>query len=401
MGKPDVLTVGQLSGLLKNTLETEFPKVWVAGEISNLSRPQSGHLYFTLKDDDAQIRGVIWRSTAERIKFDIEEGMQIICCGGIDLYPPRGSYQLVVRSAEPLGLGPLQLAFKQLHEKLLKEGLFDPVHKKPIPNLPKRIGVVTSPTGAAVRDFLQILNRRWNHAEVMIIPSRVQGTGAAMEIAAAIGLANRVQPDLDVLVVTRGGGSLEDLWSFNEEPVVRAIFDCEIPVISAVGHEIDVTLSDLVADVRALTPSEAAEKVVPSRAEIRRRLVQHKSFLDQCLLRQLETASQRLVQIESRPVFRRPLQRIRDFQRRIDELESSSQRSVQRALEKTKNKVVALARQLESVSPLAVLNRGYSITQLSNSPDRVVTSVDHIKNGDLVETRVADGVFTSEVKSKD
>lgn len=397
MTKPKVLTVSQLSYLLKNVLEVEFPTVWVAGEVSNLSKPQSGHIYFTLKDDNAQMRGVIWRSTVERTRFEIKEGMQMICCGNIDLYPPRGSYQLVVRSAEPLGIGPLQLAFQQLHEKLSKEGLFEQHHKKNIPVIPRRIGVVTSPTGAAIRDFLQILNRRWSGAEVTVLPARVQGDEAAREIAKAIRLANQFQPEFDVLVVTRGGGSMEDLWSFNEEQVVRAIFASVVPVISAVGHEIDVTLSDLVADVRALTPSEAAEKVVPSKDEMRRRIFQQKSFLDQLLLSRLESAYDRLIQIESRPIFRRPLDRIRDLQRSIDEMEESALRSIQRTFEKAEESVANLARHLESVSPLSVLSRGYSVTQVAGDKT-VVTSSQQVQPGDLLETQVAQGKIVSRVE---
>ena len=400
MTSPEILSVSQLSSLLKNVLEAEFPTVWVAGEISNLSRPQSGHVYFTLKDDQAQIRGVIWRSTVQRTRFEIEEGMQIVCCGNIDLYPPRGSYQLVVRSAEPLGMGPLQLAFQQLHQKLTLEGLFESGHKKPIPPYPVRIGVVTSPTGAAIRDFLQILRRRWNHAEVIVLPSRVQGEGAAREIVQGIRAANRIRPGLDVLVVTRGGGSLEDLWSFNEEPVVRAIFDSEIPVISAVGHEIDVTLSDLVADLRALTPSEAAEKVVPSRDEMRRRIFQLKNNLDHRLLGRLESAYQRLIQIESRPIFRRPLDRIRDDQRRLDELEAAADRGLERNVAQCREKILSLGRQLEAVSPLAVLQRGYSVTQKA-ADQQVVATVASIKKGDLVQTQVADGKFISRIEEID
>lgn len=401
MAKPTVLTVSQLSYLLKDVLEAEFPKVWVAGEVSNLSQPSSGHIYFTLKDDESQIRGVIWRSTAERFRFDIEEGMQLVCVGNVDLYPPRGSYQLVVRSAEPLGLGPLQLAFQQLHEKLKAEGLFDASAKQPIPTFPKRIGVVTSPTGAAIRDFLQILQRRWSAVDVTVIPARVQGDGSATEISRAIRIAQKVKPRFDVLVVTRGGGSLEDLWSFNEEKVVRALFESSIPTISAVGHEIDVTLSDLAADVRALTPSEAAEKVVPSRTELRQRIFQLKNALDQRLLSRLEMAYHRLIQLESRPIFRRPLDRIRDFQRRIDELDSSARRAVIRQLEKSGNQLAALTRQLEAVSPLGVLRRGYSLTHTADEQRQVISSVSQIKKGDLIETQVADGSFKSRVESDD
>jgi exodeoxyribonuclease VII large subunit len=262
------LSVFQLTALIKGILEEAFPSVWVVGELSDVARPQSGHVYLTLKDDRAQIRAVIWRNTASRLRFNLEDGLEVICRGDLDVYPPRGSYQLVIRELEPRGEGALQQALRKLQQKLAAEGLFDPAHKKPLPRFPRRIAVVTSPTGAAVRDFVEVLRRRWQGVHVLIVPTRVQGAGAAAEIATAIQAVNRLSPSVDVMVVGRGGGSMEDLWCFNEEAVVRAIFASQVPVVSAVGHEIDVTLSDLVADVRALTPSEAAERVVPALDEV-------------------------------------------------------------------------------------------------------------------------------------
>lgn len=265
--QPDlpVLSVSELTEQLKELLEVAFPIVWVSGEISNFSRPQSGHCYFTLKDDRAQIRAVLWRGDASRVKFDLHDGLEVICQGGLDLYAPRGAYQLVIRQLQPKGMGALELALRRLREKLAAEGLFDPARKRPLPRFPRRIAIVTSPTGAAVRDFLEVLGRRWRGVDVLVVPARVQGDGAAQEVAQAIARVNRLAAPVDTLVVARGGGSLEDLWTFNEEVVVRAIHASRIPVISAVGHEIDVTLSDLVADVRALTPSEAAELIAPGR----------------------------------------------------------------------------------------------------------------------------------------
>ncbi len=245
------LSVFQLTSLIKGILEQAFPSVWVVGELSDVARPQSGHVYLTLKDDRAQIRAVIWRNAASRLRFNLEDGLEVICRGDLDVYPPRGSYQLVIRELEPRGEGALQQALRKLQQKLAAEGLFDPAHKKPLPRFPRRIAVVTSPTGAAVRDFVEVLRRRWQGVHVLIVPTRVQGEGAATDIAAAIQTVNRLSPSVDVMVVGRGGGSMEDLWCFNEEAVVRAIFASQVPVVSAVGHEIDVTLSDLVADVRA------------------------------------------------------------------------------------------------------------------------------------------------------
>ena len=271
---PQVLTVAELTAQIKDLLEGSFDSVWVAGEISNLSRPHSGHCYLTLKDDHAQIRCAMWRNSLMRVRFDLHDGLEVVCRGRLDVYAPRGSYQLIIESIEPKGIGALELALRQLREKLAREGLFDPGRKRPLPAFVRQIAVVTSPTGAAIHDFLQVLARRWRGADVLVVPTRVQGEGAAGEIAAAIAAANRLPLAIDCLVVTRGGGSLEDLWAFNEEAVVRAIHASRIPVISAIGHEIDVTLSDLVADVRALTPSEAAELVAPAAEDILVRLRQ-------------------------------------------------------------------------------------------------------------------------------
>ncbi len=257
-------TVSQLTSQIKSTLEGRFPSVWVTGELSNVSRPQSGHVYLTMKDASAQIRAVIWRSVASKLPFDFSDGLEVVCRGEIDVYPPRGAYQLIIRRMEPLGEGALQLALRQLQKRLSAEGLFDPRHKRPLPRFPRRIAIVTSPSGAAIRDFLEVLRRRWRGVRVLVIPARVQGEGAAGDLVRGIGWAHQLPEAPDVLVVARGGGSLEDLWCFNDEAVVRAIFAATIPVVSAVGHEIDVTLSDLVADRRALTPSEAAELVAPS-----------------------------------------------------------------------------------------------------------------------------------------
>ena len=265
---PQPLSVGELTAQIKDLVEAGFPSVWVSGEISNLARPSSGHVYLTLKDDAAQLKACMWRGNAQRVRFDLHDGLEVICHGHLEVYAPRGQYQLIIHSLEPRGMGALELALRQLREKLAREGLFDPARKKPLPAFVRQIAVVTSPTGAAIHDFLQVLGRRWRGADVLIVPTRVQGEGSAMEIAAAIETANRLKRSIDCLVVTRGGGSLEDLWSFNEEPVVRAIAASRIPVISAIGHEIDVTLADLAADVRALTPSEAAELVAPASEEL-------------------------------------------------------------------------------------------------------------------------------------
>jgi exodeoxyribonuclease VII large subunit len=256
--EPRALTVGELTREVKGLLEGKFPQVWVKGELSNVRAPSSGHLYFTLKDDDACIDAVLFRTEARRLRFTARDGLTVLARGRLSLYEPQGKYQVICDSLEPLGAGALQLALEELKEKLKAEGLFDRAKKRRLPFLPRRIAIVTSPSGAAVHDFIRVLHRRFPNLQVLVVPAKVQGEGAAQEIARAIGRAS-VQPLVDVVVVARGGGSAEDLWSFNEEVVARALAACPVPTVSAVGHEVDVTLADLVADVRAPTPTAAAE----------------------------------------------------------------------------------------------------------------------------------------------
>jgi exodeoxyribonuclease VII large subunit len=387
-----------LTALIKETLAERFPAIWVAGEISDLARPQSGHLYLTLKDSEAQIRAVMWRGVASRLRFDLEDGMQVLCCGDVDVYPPRGTYQLVIRQVEPRGLGGLQLALRKLQLKLEAEGLFDPRHKKPLPRFPRRLAVVTSPTGAAVRDFVETLRARWQGVDVLVLPTKVQGEGAAAEIAQAITLANRLDPPPDVLVVTRGGGSLEDLWCFNEERVVRAIFASRIPVVSAIGHEIDVTLSDLVADVRALTPTEAAQRVAPSTDEMQAALRHYEARLKTGLLSRARAVRQRCESLAQRRVFRKPYDRLRDWERRLDELELRAARAARQLLRAAGRQTTSLAKQLESLSPLSVLARGYSLTQRLEN-DTVVDRADRLRVGERIRTRYGSGETISRVES--
>lgn len=392
------MSVGTLTGQIKSSLENGFTDVWVTGEVSNFSRPQSGHCYFTLKDDAAQIRAVMWRGSATRLRFDLQDGLELVCHGRIDVYAPRGSYQLVIDQAQPKGMGALELALQKLREKLAAEGLFDRSRKRPLPAFPRRIAFVTSPTGAAVRDFLQVLSRRWRGVDVLVIPSRVQGDGAAEEIAEGIRQANRIEPPLDALVVGRGGGSLEDLWCFNEEAVVRAIAASDVPVISAVGHEIDVTLSDLVADVRALTPSEAAERVAPSADEVGERVRALGQQLHATMRRRLQWSRDRVERAgQSRP-FARPHAMLQDAARRLDELDRSSQRAVRRQVERGQASVAAIAGKLESLSPLGVLGRGYSLTTDAES-GKLIRSVGEVSVGQELKTRVGDGEIISKVES--
>lgn len=391
-----VLSVSQFTAQLKGVVESQFSSVWVAGEVSNFSRPQSGHCYFTLKDDGAQLRAVIWRASASRLKFDLQDGLEVVCRGSLDVYAPRGSYQMVVSEIEPRGIGALELALRKLREKFAAEGLFDADRKRPLPAFPKRLGFVTSPTGAAVHDFLQVLKRRWRGVEVFIIPARVQGTGAAEEIAAGIRLANRMRPSLDVLVVGRGGGSLEDLWSFNEEPVVRAIAASKIPTISAVGHEIDVTLADLVADVRALTPTEAAERVVPSATDVSEMVRRLSDRLQRTLGLQLASLRQRLDAISTRPALARPLEYIHNQSRLVDELGMQLHSAMKLGVRDQEQRLAAISGKLDSLSPLAVLGRGYSLTQDAKS-GKLIASVRQLKPGNEIRTRLAEGSVISVV----
>ncbi|MEM8945172.1 MAG: exodeoxyribonuclease VII large subunit [Planctomycetota bacterium] len=395
-----VLSVTQITNRLKGIVEQNFADVWVGGEISNFSRPQSGHCYLTLKDDTAQLRAVIWRGTAARLKFDVHDGLEVVCRGRLDVYPPRGSYQLVIDEIQPQGVGALELALRKLRDKLNKAGLFDAERKRPLPGFPRRIGVVTSPTGAAIRDFLEVMRRRWSGVEVLIYPARVQGEGAAEEIAAAIQQANRTKPALDVLVVGRGGGSLEDLWAFNEEPVVRAIATSRVPTVSAVGHEIDVTLADLAADVRALTPSEAAERVVPSAQSVKEAMLGYQSRLQNALALRAAALRSRIDSIASHSVFARPLDQVHNLSRQIDDLSAQMQTTLDDALRDHQSQLANLTSKLETLSPLGVLGRGYSLTH-DDVTGRLITSTKRLKPNQRIKTRFAEGTVVSVVEKID
>jgi exodeoxyribonuclease VII large subunit len=395
-----VCTVSEVTRQVKALLEGEFASIWVAGEVSNLSRPRSGHLYFSLKDAQSQLRAVIWRTTALRMRFDLKDGMEVIARGRLAVYEPRGEYQMVVEEIQPKGLGALELALRQLREKLFVRGYFDPKRKKPLPRVPRRIALVTSPTGAAVRDMLEILGRRWPAAEVWVCGVAVQGEGAAQDIAAMIRRLNAMRPGVDVLIVGRGGGTLEDLWAFNEEVVAQAIFESKIPVVSAVGHETDLTISDLVADKRALTPSEGAELVVPNREEELEYLWKVETRLKELLLARLQMAWQRWQSLGERRAFRLPLERIHETERRVDDLTERLQRAAQRRLAQGRQSVEALAGQLESLSPLNVLARGYSLTR-GEKGGHLLRDADQIAVGERVITLLNKGKFVSRVEEKE
>lgn len=392
----DILSVSELNTAIRSTLQDRFSSVWVSGEISDIARPQSGHVYLTLKDGESQIRAVAWRTVAGRLQFDLEDGMGVVCEGYIDVYPPRGSYQLIVRKVRPLGIGALQLALIQLRDKLSAEGLFESSWKKDLPAIPSRVAVVTSPTSAAVRDFLEVIRRRWPILDVTVVPTRVQGEEAAHEIVAAIGQAQSLSPD--VIVVTRGGGSLEDLWCFNDEQVVRAIYACKIPIVSAVGHEIDVTLCDLVADVRALTPTEAAERIVPDRAEVVLNLKSTKNRLRLVTANRLEALRSAVVGLESRPCLARPWEMAFDRRRALDEIQHRMELAVGHRVKQSRETVMRVSGKLESLSPLAVLARGFSLTQLAADGTIVRGKTDVVVNDQIIST-LANGQIVSRVES--
>ncbi len=395
---PPVLTVSQFTDVLKEMLEAGFPLVWVTGEISNFNRHSpSGHCYLTLKDEHSQLRAVIWKSTAQEIKSELHDGMEVVVRGHLDVYAPRGQYSLIIDELHLKGLGALELKFRQLHEKLAAEGLFAAERKRPLPPFPRRIAFVTSPTGAAVRDFLEVLGRRWQGVHVLIVPARVQGIGSAEEIAAAIANVNRLSLAIDVLVVGRGGGSLEDLWSFNEEVVVRAIHASRIPVVSAVGHEIDVTLSDLVADVRALTPSEAAERIVPSLPAIQATLRDRQTRLASALRGRAQEARRRLESIAIRRPLRKPFDLVHELSQQLDLWHARAGRAIGVLAERSRHRTAELASCLHTLSPLGVLSRGYSLTTRT-SDGRTVTSADQLAVGDTIQTRFAHGGAVSRVE---
>jgi exodeoxyribonuclease VII large subunit len=391
-----VYAIGELTRAVKELLEDAFsPNVWVAGEVSNFTRAASGHWYFTLKDKDSQLKAAMFKSANLRVKYDLHDGMDVIARGRLSVYVLRGEYQLQVEEVQPKGVGPLELALRQLKEKLSRLGYFDR-RKKPLPRYPRRVALVTSPTGAAVRDMLETLTRRWPLAEVWVHPVTVQGDGAGASVAAAIRRLNTL-PDVDVLIIGRGGGSLEDLWAFNEECVAQAIFESRIPVVSGVGHETDLVISDLVADLRALTPTDAAMRVVPNKSEVLSWLNETETRLRDHLLRRLELAKERLADLARRRCFRLPLERVRESERRLDEWNERLQRALRQRLAEWKRRLEAQAARLETLSPLNVLARGYSLTR-TEADGVVVRRPDQVRPGDRLVTLVQHGRVISRVE---
>jgi exodeoxyribonuclease VII large subunit len=429
-----ILTVSELTQEIKDILEIKFSDLWVEGEISNLRIPPSGHIYFTLKDDFSQIRAVLFKMQARFLRFAPEDGLQVVSHGRVSLYEKRGEYQLILDSIEPKGIGALQLAFIQLKGKLEKEGLFDVKHKRPIPLIPQKIGIITSPTGAVIRDMLHILNRRFENVHILLYPVRVQGEGSSHEVAEGIEYFNK-QMEVDVIIVGRGGGSLEDLSPFNEEVVARAIYHSRIPIISAVGHETDYTISDFVADLRAPTPSAAAELVVRDKWEIKNTLRHFEERLDSQILQILEQERTNSSHLRKRLIdpkkkieeyflriddltnrfriltswafkgkreeflhlkdslfLRIPHQRIITLRLVISEAEKRLCQSLRYSVEIQRRRAERIFGKLDSLSPLSVLQRGYSITRKIPSL-QILRNSDYVKEGDKVEVRLHRGTL--------
>lgn len=371
--KKQVLTVSQLTKDIRLILENSFGQLWIEGEVSNLRKPSSGHVYFTLKDATSQVKCVLFKQHTLRIKFQLKDGLKIVTFARLSVYERDGNYQLYINLIEPKGKGSLQLAFEQLKERLYKEGLFDVEQKKPIPFLPKTIGIVTSPTGSVIRDILHVLNKKFDNFSVILYPTKVQGEGARKDIAEAIEYFNSTNK-VDVMIIARGGGSIEDLWCFNEESVARAIYRSQIPIISAVGHETDFTIADFVSDLRAPTPSRAAELVIPNKKDLYQKIRDSVDSINRSL-----------------KYF------IPEYRQRLDDLTESLKRGLEFIIQDKRQKFELGISKLEALNPLAILHRGYSITE--KLPERkILRDVRHLKIGDRLNTRLRKGSFSSVVE---
>ena len=392
-----VYTVSELNREIKVVLEDTYPEIWVEGEISNFKTYSSGHMYFSLKDQEAQISAVIFQGVNRSFKFKLEDGLKVIARGRVTAYPKRGEYQIIINLIEPSGKGALQLAFEQLKAKLEKEGLFDQTRKRPIPLLPKRIGIVTSPTGAAIRDILTVINRRFSEVEILIYPVRVQGDEAKYDIVSAIEYLNSAYPETDVLLVGRGGGSYEDLWAFNEEIVARAIASSRIPVISCVGHEIDFTIADFVADLRAPTPSAAAELVVKDKSELvdrignlQQHLINHMHFM-------LQQYADKIRYLSQSRALRNPVELIDERLQEMDDYLDSLLQSLRQKIDNNERDIKNFAGKLNLLSPLNILGHGYSICW-KYPENTIVKNVSALKVDDSVKVMVHRGEFIGKVQ---
>jgi exodeoxyribonuclease VII large subunit len=393
----DVWTVGELTGYIKELFDIDFRlrDLEVAGEISNFTRARSGHLYFTLKDEEAQLKCVMWRTSAQRLRFDAQEGDAVVVHGRVSVYEASGVYQLYADRLEPEGRGGLALAFERLKEKLAAEGLFDPEHKKPLPAFPRKIGLVTSADAAALRDIMNVLHRRYPLAAVLLAPTLVQGEEAPRQIIQALQWLDG-RDDIDLIIVSRGGGSIEDLWAFNNEGVARAIFAARHPIISGVGHETDFTIADFVADVRAPTPSAAAELAVPDLAEFLPALAQTRDHLAALADNQIEQARWKLrAQMQSLS-FLSPAAQLDSYLQQVDQLQMRMEKAVDRTIERKQAALAGANQHLKAVNPLATLKRGYAIVR--HKDGRIISSISRVQVGDAVEVRVSDGSFDADVR---
>lgn len=394
MEEKKISTVTEITRQIKLSLEQRFPRIWLEGEISNCKHHTSGHLYFTLKDEGAQISAVMWRSRVASLLVRPEDGMKVIARGAVTVYPPRGNYQIDVDQLQPQGVGELQLAFERLKQKLSAEGLFDPDRKKPLPEFPERIGVITSETGAALQDIRSVLSRRFPSLEVVLRPAKVQGVGAAEDIVRAIEEMNRYGK-IDVLIIGRGGGSLEDLWAFNEEAVARAIAASEIPTISAVGHEVDFSIADFVADLRAPTPSAAGELVVRDRSELLE-VIRNICYTMRTTLEDRVAASREQVgTILASYSFNKPFDLLRQNAQRVDELERSLVKTIVHRMQSATQRTVAAQNQLKALSPDRVLKRGYTMVRKAG---RIVSHSGGLTAGDSAVIHFHDGEVPTTVK---
>ncbi|MGB4045304.1 MAG: exodeoxyribonuclease VII large subunit [Halanaerobiales bacterium] len=394
----NIYTVSEITKYLKDLLAIDplINDIWLTGEISNFHHHSSGHMYFTLKDENSAIAAIMFKGYNSQLKFQLEDGLKVIAHGYISLYEPRGTYQFYIDSMEPAGKGALYLAFEQLKEKLEKEGLFDQAHKKMIPLLPKKIGIVTSPTGAAIRDILSVVKRRFPNIYLLVVPSLVQGETASEQLAKGIEYLNR-RGDIDLIILSRGGGTIEDLWPFNEEILARAIYDSQVPIISGVGHETDFTIADFVADLRAPTPSAAAELAIASRLELEKSIASNQERLSYAMGNKIREYRKQLQGLMERRVFTRPEEL---FSREMQELDDLSRRLewvMEKELNGLQEKFQILNGKLESLSPLKTLARGYSI---STYQGKVIDSIKTVEIGQEIQILVKDGEIKSRIVSK-
>lgn len=390
-----VFTIGEITREIKFSLETQFSGLWVEGEISNFKRHTSGHLYFSLKDSQAALRCVMWRGTASHLSFEPEDGTKVRAFGDVTIYEKQGNYQLRVAQMLPLGVGELEIAFRKLKERLAAEGLFAPEHKRRLPEIPETVGVITSPTGAAVRDIIVTLRRRWPPIRIVLRPTAVQGSGAAAQIAEAVEDFN-TWGRADVLIVGRGGGSLEDLWPFNEEIVARAVYNSQIPVVSAVGHEIDFSICDFVADVRAPTPTAAAELVVPDGEGMRDAIRNMVGAMNMRIGERLRQYREVIKGFRGRYGMKRIQDIVYQNMQRVDELERGLMSAMRHAIDRSHTRVDYQNARLQALSPQAVLKRGYSVTR-TYPEGRVVAAASGIRAGQKIQTVLAEGGIISEV----